>query len=263
MICSFNIYIIFALLSILGFLGGGLFLFFERKLIAIGQKRLGISFIGRHGWLHLPADVFKFWLKGSVRFLSHNTISLLSFLCLYVAWSLLSTLFYLSNSYSSVFFLDFIFFLFLGYVAISNFFFIYLVITLKSKYSTLAALRSIVLVLFFEVPFNVFILYLYVYFGDYVFKMFYLTSNVLWLWNIPVFCFFLFYSLFESKRAPFDHTEAESELVAGHLIEYGGRLLLIFFICEYIHGFFNIFILMLAVVGPSPYFILLDLIMLI
>jgi NADH:ubiquinone oxidoreductase subunit H len=38
-------------------------LFAERKLIAIAQKRLGISFLGRHGWAHLPADVVKFWLK--------------------------------------------------------------------------------------------------------------------------------------------------------------------------------------------------------
>ena len=35
-------------------------LFAERKLIAASQKRLGISFLGRHGWVHLPADVVKF-----------------------------------------------------------------------------------------------------------------------------------------------------------------------------------------------------------
>ena len=35
-------------------------LFFERKFIAISQKRLGISFLGRNGWAHLPADIVKF-----------------------------------------------------------------------------------------------------------------------------------------------------------------------------------------------------------
>lgn len=35
-------------------------LFFERKFIAIAQKRLGISFLGRNGWAHLPADLVKF-----------------------------------------------------------------------------------------------------------------------------------------------------------------------------------------------------------
>ena len=42
-------------------------LFFERKMIAIAQKRLGISFLGRNGWVHLPADMVKFWFKYSAR----------------------------------------------------------------------------------------------------------------------------------------------------------------------------------------------------
>ena len=39
---------------------GVLALFLERKLIGIAQKRLGISFLGRNGWAHLPADLVKF-----------------------------------------------------------------------------------------------------------------------------------------------------------------------------------------------------------
>ena len=46
---------------------GLLSLFLERKLIGIAQKRLGISFLGRNGWAHLPADLVKFWLKYSAR----------------------------------------------------------------------------------------------------------------------------------------------------------------------------------------------------
>lgn len=48
-------------------LTGVLALFIERKLIGIAQKRLGISFLGRNGWAHLPADLVKFWLKHSAR----------------------------------------------------------------------------------------------------------------------------------------------------------------------------------------------------
>jgi NADH:ubiquinone oxidoreductase subunit H len=39
----------------------------------------------------------------------------------------------------------------------------------------------------------------------------------------------------ESKRAPFDHAETESEVVSGYATEYNGPMLLIFFLCEYIH----------------------------
>lgn len=46
---------------------GILALFLERKLIGIAQKRLGISFLGRNGWAHLPADLVKFWLKHTAR----------------------------------------------------------------------------------------------------------------------------------------------------------------------------------------------------
>ena len=35
-------------------------LFAERKFIAAAQKRLGITFLGRNGWIHLPADLVKF-----------------------------------------------------------------------------------------------------------------------------------------------------------------------------------------------------------
>lgn len=49
------------------------------------------------------------------------------------------------------------------------------------------------------------------------------------------------YALFEARRPPMDHTEAESELVAGHLVEFGGRSLLAFFICEYAHVYFCLF----------------------
>jgi len=39
----------------------------------------------------------------------------------------------------------------------------------------------------------------------------------------------------ESKRAPFDHAETESEVVAGYATEYNGPMLLIFFLAEYLH----------------------------
>jgi len=39
----------------------------------------------------------------------------------------------------------------------------------------------------------------------------------------------------ESKRAPFDHAETESEVVAGYSTEFNGTMLLIIFLCEYFH----------------------------
>jgi NADH-quinone oxidoreductase subunit H len=41
--------------------------------------------------------------------------------------------------------------------------------------------------------------------------------------------------LLESKRAPFDHVETESEVVAGYATEFSGIYLLTFYLVEYFH----------------------------
>jgi len=46
---------------------------------------------------------------------------------------------------------------------------------------------------------------------------------------------FIIILLLEAKRAPFDHAETESEVVAGYAVEYGGPMLLVFYLAEYLH----------------------------
>jgi len=70
----------------------------------------------------------------------------------------------------------------------------------------------------------------------------------------PIAMFYGIYALFEAKRAPFDHTEAESELVQGHLIEFGGRLLLFFYCSEYIHAYFCMLLIMVIILGGVDVF---------
>jgi len=52
---------------------------------------------------------------------------------------------------------------------------------------------------------------------------------------MPISSAFLIVLFLESKRAPFDHSETESEVVAGYATEYNGAMLLMFFLCEYLH----------------------------
>lgn len=122
----------------------------------------------------------------------------------------------------------------------------------KSKYATLAATRILLVSVFLEVLFALGFLALYAHTGGYGFTELgdaarFSGGAVLSL--PPIGCFFFLYALFEAKRAPFDHTEAESELVAGHMVEFGGRALLFFYLCEYTHMFFCLFLVALLCLG--------------
>jgi NADH-quinone oxidoreductase subunit H len=44
--------------------------------------------------------------------------------------------------------------------------------------------------------------------------------------------------LLETNRAPFDLAEAESELIAGYTVEYGGFYFALYYLGEYFHLFF-------------------------
>jgi len=112
-------------------------------------------------------------------------------------------------------------------------------------------IRLILVSIFLEFSFllNFFILYIYA--GGYSFNDFSIISS--WsplFFALPIVSLIFFvYILYEAKRAPFDHAEAESELVAGHIVEFSGKSLLFFFFSEYIHLYLCMYLIFLFVFG--------------
>jgi NADH-quinone oxidoreductase subunit H len=54
-----------------------------------------------------------------------------------------------------------------------------------------------------------------------------------WLPLLPIFVIYIISGLAETNRHPFDVVEGESEIVAGHMVEYSGMSYAMFYLAEY------------------------------
>jgi len=111
----------------------------------------------------------------------------------------------------------------------------------NSKYPFLAALRSAAQMVSYEVSIGFVIITVLLCAGSLNLSAIvqaqdspYGLFGWYWLPLFPMFVIFFVSALAETNRPPFDLVEAESELVAGFMVEYGSTLYMMFMLGEYV-----------------------------
>jgi NADH-quinone oxidoreductase subunit H len=211
-----------------------------RKLVARMQDRIGPNRVGgRYGLLQTVADVVKLLLKELIHpsgadWLAYNAAPILTVVAALLVWAVMpfapgvigvdlniGVFYIMAISSASVMVL-----LLAGWGS-------------NNKYALLGAFRAVAQMVSYEVPM---ILALLV---PIILARTMSTRGIIDAQTIP-FLFFapisalIFYisALAETGRTPFDLLEAESEIVAGFHIEYGGMKFGMFFLAEFVNTLF-------------------------
>ena len=206
----------------------------ERKILGRIQRRVGPQEVGL---LQPFADGIKIMTKENISpGISNYYLNILSPIwILYISillWILIplnyKVLFY-DDSYSIL--------LWLAISSISVYGILYTGWSSNSKYALLGTLRGIAQIISYEISMGLILISLFITNKSSNLSI-YLT-NQLYISNIivllPLFILFYISGLAETNRHPFDLLEAESELVAGTIVEYSGASFAYIYIGEYMH----------------------------
>jgi NADH-quinone oxidoreductase subunit H len=227
----------------------------ERKILSLIQRRVGPNFVGFRGRLQYIADALKLFLKGII---VPNEVNRFWFVCIPSFTAGICYTFWMNSMWGpsiSIFEIEYN----IVYANILSLLFGFCIILAgyfsKSKYALLASIRCAVLMLNLELLLGLLFFNIIIISESFNFSVFVNLQENLWL----IFIFFLSFGLIilifllETNRAPFDLAEAESELVAGYTVEYGGFYFALFYLGEYFHLFFFSMVISILLFGGWEY----------
>ena len=211
----------------------------ERKLIGWMHVRHGPMYVG-WGVLQAFADVFKLLFKEVILPASaHKTMYLLAPLIVlapaFAAWAVVPFDYQLvlSNANAGVLYL-------LAMTSLGVYGVIIAGWASNSKYAFLGAMRSAAQVVSYEIAMGFALVGVMIAAGSLNLSQIVLAqqgNNGLfeWFWLplLPLFIVYWVSGVAETNRSPFDVVEGESEIVAGHMVEYSGAAFALFFLAEY------------------------------
>jgi len=209
----------------------------ERKTLAAMQLRKGPNVVGVYGLLQPLADGVKLFSKETI-LPTHSNLAIfiiapvLSLILALISWAVIpySETAVLSDVNISILYL-------FAVGSISVYGILMAGWGSNSKYSFFGAIRAAAQMISYEVCIGLIMLSVVICAGDLNLTKIVEAQKDIWF-IIPLFpaaIMFFVAALAETNRAPFDHAEAESELVSGFNTEYSAMTFALFFLAEYAH----------------------------
>jgi len=208
----------------------------ERKVMGAMQRRKGPNIVGVYGILQPIVDGIKLFIKeiiipqqsNKINYILGPIITLMLSLIIWIPIPLnnIRGVIY-ENNYGIIYIL--------AISSLSAYILLYAGWSSNSKYTFIGAIRAIAQLVSYEISIGIIIMSVLILNNSFnlieiLFNQIYIP-NMLFLF--PIFILFIISSLVETNRPPFDLPEAESELVAGLLTEYGGMAFASLYLAEY------------------------------
>jgi NADH-quinone oxidoreductase subunit H len=235
--------------GIIKFLGAGLLatsvllilvfnIWFERKVMARIQDRIGPNRVGPWGIFQTVADLAKLFTKeiiipdgaDVIPFMIAPVISVMSVVLIWAVVPFAPTLIGTDLNIGALYF-----------VAVSSLGVVSILLagwSSNNKYALLGAFRGVAMLVSYEVPFVLALLVPVILSGSMRMGDIVRAQSIPFLVVMPVAALvFWIASVAEVGRQPFDVIEGESEIVSGYHIEYSGFAFAMFYAAEWAHGF--------------------------
>ncbi len=220
--------------------------YWERKMIGFMHVRLGPNRVGWRGVLQPFADVFKLLTKEVIIPTASNRVlyvlaPVVTLMPALAAWAVMpfGPELVLANVNAGLLYL-------MAITSIGVYGVIVAGWATNSKYALLGALRAAAQMLSYELAIGFVLVAVLLVSGTLNMNGIVLGQQQGWFaergigfmsWNwlpmLPLFVIYVISAVAETNRHPFDVVEGESEVVAGHMVEYSGMGFALFFLGEY------------------------------